>query len=731
MNKSKHRILIVDDNPAIHEDFRKVLCRERRPKASLLELEALVLGGGGTESAGIAFSFELDSADQGKEAFEMVKTAANLGEPYSLAFVDMRMEPGWNGIETIQNMWSVCPDLQVVLCSAYSDYSWTEIVGTLGARENLVILRKPFENIEVLQLALALTKKWEAARELRAHLEELDHEVEVRTREAEDASERCRIEMAARSQANERFSMAFHCMPLPMAMINVQRLTWVDANDAFARLSGHSADALIAQSPEVVSFLNRQPASLLDLLRDPSRVQAASCDFLDASGTAFKILLSREFFNSENERHALLIMQDVTEQRRSEERLRVGMRMEAIGRLSIGVAHDFNNIMTVVEGHTSLLLNDANLPAEYRSSLCKIAEASQRASDVVRQLLTVERQRQAPPQLIDVAEHVRQAVSLLRRLVGEHTQIRVDSSLGLAPVMIDQGSLDQILINLVVNARDSMPNGGTIQFCIRSADVQDEDIHRARGAHDGQFIVIHVEDAGEEVDPALRRKVVEPRAMAGTRGEGGGLGLSNVRGLVEQLAGWVEVETSNVGGSRVSVYLPQHEAPVEVAPAPMASTSAQGAPRIAGRTALVVEDQGAVRTVLKKMLAQMGMRVLEADTGMNALEVWRRMKSEIAIVITDVMMPGGISGVELGRKLLSDKSTVKIIYSTGYGADSVEGVKLVQGVNYLPKPYDTKLLSAIVSQALTPEPPQATMPRLHLSPTPVFAELLSAEANLV
>jgi CheY-like chemotaxis protein len=194
------RILIVDDNPALHEDYRKVLCPERKSSARLSDLEKLVLGSQTKDTGNSDISFEVDSAHQGKDGLELVKKALSLGRPYSMAFVDMRMEPGWNGIETIRQLWLVSPDLQIVLCSAYSDYSWSEIVQTLGATDNLVILRKPFDNIEVLQLALALCKKWESAREVQSHLARLGTEVVVRTNQAAVATEMLKEESAARSQ---------------------------------------------------------------------------------------------------------------------------------------------------------------------------------------------------------------------------------------------------------------------------------------------------------------------------------------------------------------------------------------------------------------------------------------------------------------------------------------------------------------------------------------------------
>jgi CheY-like chemotaxis protein len=320
---------------------------------------------------------------------------------------------------------------------------------------------------------------------------------------------------------------------------------------------------------------------------------------------------------------------------------------------------------------------------------------------------------------VNVAEHVEQEVSLLRRLVGEHTQIRVDSSLGLPPVVIDPANLDQILINLVVNARDAMPNGGSIQIRVRSVDVEKEDILNVPGARCGQFIVIQVEDSGQMIDPAIRRSILDPMSVGVMSGESLAMGFSTVMGLVKQQGGWIDIVSQGSQGACVSVYLPEGSAAAEqpkaepqTVPVTMSGV---------GKAALIVEDQDSVRAVLKQMLTRLGFKVYEASSGMKALEVWRRCKSEICLLITDIMMPGGIGGVELGRQLAADSYGLKIIYSTGYNAESVEGVNLLEGVNYLPKPYDAATLSSIVLKLFVNESIHRTGPILLPKPEQLVA----------
>src|SRR5438309_1092638 len=207
------RILIVDDNPAIHKDFRKILCPERPGKSEVQGLKAALFDK--APKAPATTDFELVSAMQGQEALELVKQALAEGRPFAMAFLDVRMPPGWDGVETASRLWQVCPDLQIVICTAYSDYSWDEMRARLDQPDSLVILKKPFDNVEVQQLAHAMTKKWLLSQQARLQLSELERMVEDRTRELQKVNQSLTL-------SEERFSKAFHESPLPSG---IQRLS--------------------------------------------------------------------------------------------------------------------------------------------------------------------------------------------------------------------------------------------------------------------------------------------------------------------------------------------------------------------------------------------------------------------------------------------------------------------------------------------------------------------------
>src|SRR5256885_692112 len=247
------RILVIDDNPAIHADIRKILVKEELTGASMEEAEELLFG---EQSApDLANDFEIDSAYQGQDGLEMIKKAIAEDRPYALAFVDVRMPPGWDGIETISRIWEIYPELQIVICTAYSDYSWEEMTRKVKKSDSVLILKKPFDNIEVLQMAHALTKKWALTLEAKSQLTNLDTMVNQRTAELQHANQRLTSEIAERTQAErevrlskERFAKAFRSSPIPMSIQCIEDHRFLDINDAYVQMTGFDRAEILGQS---------------------------------------------------------------------------------------------------------------------------------------------------------------------------------------------------------------------------------------------------------------------------------------------------------------------------------------------------------------------------------------------------------------------------------------------------------------------------------------------------
>src|SRR5581483_2929551 len=286
-----NRILVIDDNPSIHADIRKILSPNERPNTALADAKALLFDETPTKSS--QTDFEIVSAFQGEEGLGKVQEAAQAGRPFAMAFVDVRMPPGWDGVETITRIWKDNPDLQVVICTAYSDYSWEEMIGHIGKSDNLLILKKPFDNIEVLQLAHALTQKWALRYEISCRLNDLDQLVTQRTSELQSANDKLKREITDRLQmekalrlSEERFSKAFRASPIPLAIQSLREERFIDVNEGFQKLAGFTREELIGHTPEELNFWSEPGAgrALLKKLHQEMSVLNLPCRLRSKSG---------------------------------------------------------------------------------------------------------------------------------------------------------------------------------------------------------------------------------------------------------------------------------------------------------------------------------------------------------------------------------------------------------------------------------------------------------------
>ena len=575
-----NRILVVDDNPAIHEDFGKILgATAQEPHADLVNAEAALFGNHIAPS--ISADFEIDSAFQGQEALAKVEKSLADSRPYAMAFVDVRMPPGWDGIETVLRIWKVYPQLQVVICTAYSDYSWDEMVRKLGSSENLLILKKPFDNVEVLQLACALSRKWELNQQASLKLDELNRLVAQRTQQFEQAN--------------------------------------------------------------------------LELRRE------------------------------------------IHERLQTERQLRHAQKMEAIGQLAAGVAHDFNNVLTVIHGHSSMLLMRLGEQGPHTKSLVEIRHSAERAANVVRQLLLFSRKQVLQFRNVDFAEVIRSVSGMLRQLVGEHIQLETECEPGLQPVFADRGMLEQVTVNLTLNARDAMPRGGRIKLCCTHVTVDPASIEPDSDARPGQFVRFSVSDTGCGIDAEGLTHLFEPFYTTKEAGKGTGLGLATVFGIVKQHQGWIEVQSQVNVGSTFTLFFPVSSQSTQKPAEPQEPMFHP----TGNETILLAEDEPSLREMVEEVLRLQGYHVLTAASGPAALEVWHRQECRIDLLLTDMVMPGGMMGTDVAAELRRANPDLKVIYTTGY-SPGVGGNRyaLEEGVNFLPKPYAPSKLAAIIRQCL-------------------------------
>jgi len=395
--------------------------------------------------------------------------------------------------------------------------------------------------------------------------------------------------------------------------------------------------------------------------------------------------------------HFVAIQRDITDRKKLETQFRQSQKMEAIGQLAGGVAHDFNNILTVIQMQAGLLKSEGNLSAEQSELADDIRGAVQRAVGLTRQLLLFSRTEVLQPRDLDLNHNVTEMTRMLKRILGEN--IAVQLNLAVQPMFLhaDAGMMDQVMMNLAVNARDAMLNGGQLVIETAGVEFDESTATQTAQARPGSFVRLSVSDNGCGIPPEYLPKIFEPFFTTKGVGKGTGLGLATVFGIAQQHHGWVNVHSEVGHGTTFTVYLPRlsklHDTKIIKKLLATAPTGHE--------TILLVEDEPALRTMIGKTLTRLGYLVLEASTGFKALEVWKEHRAEIHLLLTDLMMPDGMTGKELGQRLLQENPKLKVVYMSGYSADIVtKDVPLQEGVNFLTKPFQLQQLAHTLRQSL-------------------------------
>ena len=390
-----------------------------------------------------------------------------------------------------------------------------------------------------------------------------------------------------------------------------------------------------------------------------------------------------------------LIAEDITDRRQLEEQLRQAQKMDAVGRLAGGVAHDFNNLLMVINGYTEVLLGQLEKDSPAHIKVQFIQQAADRAATLTRQLLAFSRKQLLELKVIDVNTIISDMERLLRPLIGENIELVTRLSPDTGHTRADAGQLEQVIMNLVVNAKDSMPEGG--RLTLQSSDVT---VHQSFREHrfiqPGRYAVISVGDTGHGMDKETRSRIFEPFFTTKEKGKGTGLGLSTVYGIVKQSNGYVFAESEVGSGTTFYVYLPRVQDSAEAAsPAKSPQSEAGGC-----ETVLLVEDEESVRELVRVTLVSRGYKVLEAENGERGLHIAESYKEHIHILITDVVMPG-IGGRELAKTLLAMRPGICVLYLSGYTEDAVvtQGA-LGPGTGFLQKPFTLQNLAKKVRDVI-------------------------------
>ena len=394
---------------------------------------------------------------------------------------------------------------------------------------------------------------------------------------------------------------------------------------------------------------------------------------------------------------------DITERLTLEDQLRQSQKMEAIGQLAGGVAHDFNNILSVVMMQAEVSASAEGLSSEALEGLQEIQACAERGADLTRQLLLFSRRQVMQPKNLNLNEVVTTIAKMLQRIIGEDVSLELHLHTARLATRADAGMLDQVLLNLAVNARDAMPKGGRLRVETWEEAVADDADRPYPDVLPGRYVGMSVSDTGTGIPPEVLPRIFEPFFTTKEAGKGTGLGLATVFGIVRQHGGWVTVASEPGQGTTFRIFLPA------IAPG-LEQVADRAKPQVRGgtETVLVVEDEPSVRMLVRAILQRRGYTVIEASSGVEALKLWDAHRDRVSLVLTDLVMPDGVSGQELARRLRADMPGLRVVFSSGYSAEIAgRELKLGVGENFLQKPFSADTLSEIVRRALDTPPAAA------------------------
>ncbi|MEE4272664.1 MAG: PAS domain S-box protein [Thermoanaerobaculales bacterium] len=497
----------------------------------------------------------------------------------------------------------------------------------------------------------------------------------------------------ALSVSEERYRLLVENQTDMLVKVDVEgRFLFV--SPSFCKVFGTSEEALLGSRfmPLVHEDDRERTAAALETLSDPPHSVYVELRALTANGWRWLAWVDSAVLDEQGAVKEIIgVGRDITDQKHLEEKLLQSQKMEAIGQLAGGVAHDFNNILQAIRGHLELAEIELHPHHQAGPHLAEIRSAADRATDLTRQLLAFGRRQVMQPKLLDLRVHAEQAFTLLDRLIGERITIALVSAHDPITVRADARQLEQVLVNLCVNARDAMPEGGSITIVVGSR-VIDESFQRTEPwAKPGTYATLAVRDTGAGMDEKTRAQVFEPFFTTKPTGEGTGLGLATVFGIVKQHDGFIDVDSLEGEGTTITVFLPFAEGKV-ADETPSESSEAVGG----NETILLAEDDPSVRTVLEQMLQEAGYRLISTRDGREAMEALDRNQAEIDLAILDLIMPGA-GGLEVVEQLRSTGSTLKVLLTSGYSPDLARSAT-VSDIPLLTKPFQRdELLTAVRS----------------------------------
>jgi PAS domain S-box-containing protein len=517
-----------------------------------------------------------------------------------------------------------------------------------------------------------------------------------------DITERKRDEDALRT-SEAQYRILFESNPQPMWVYDLKSLAFLAVNEAAVRHYGYTRECFLSMTVDAIHPHDDVPSFIEQVSNIQGLCHLGQWHQCTSSGETINVEITANVIDFDNRKAGVVMVNDVTARMLAEEALQTSQvqlqqsqKLEAIGLLAGGVAHDFNNLLTAIGGYGDLTLRRLSEDDPLRSNLVEIKKATDRAASLTRQLLAFSRKQILEPKVLDLNVVVKDMSKMLRRLIGEDIKLVTDLALDLGNVKVDPGQVEQILMNLVVNARDAMPHGGRVTISTNNASLDEDYALHHVPLQPGDYAMLSIGDTGIGMDKETQSRVFEPFFTTKVSGKGTGLGLSTVYGIVKQSGGHIWVYSEPSIGTVFKVYLPRVNKPSD-----NEKTKTAGPNSLRGEeTILLVEDEKMVRRMTRLILETNDYRVLEANDVHHALQLCDENRGKIDLLLTDVIMPG-MSGRELAERVAMICPDLPVVYMSGYTDDSIvrHGI-LEKDIMFLQKPFTRETLLSKLRQAI-------------------------------
>ncbi len=666
------RVLIIDDDPEIQNAYRAILAPGDEGENTFGNQLNLLMGQTQNDEITAPLQFTLDFASQGPEGVDKAASACETNNPFAVAFIDIRMPPGFDGMETAARIRRIDANIEIVIVTAYSDRSREEIVQTVGAPEKLLFLRKPFDPEELIQLALSLTAKWNLARK-----------AEEQQRNYENSEARFRGLVETTSDwvwETDEAGKFTYCSPL------CEKIYGYAPNE----LQGRSLFETLVHPDEIgegrdlFSICVERNRGFNNIERR-SLTKEGEVIYIETSGIPVADDKGRIIGFRGIDRDITKRKKIEKERRELEAQYRQSQKLEALGTLAGGIAHDLNNVLTPIMGGAQLSLMEIDAGHPIHDNLRTIEDGVQKAADLIHQILAFSRKQVLTTVPLNLTFLIHDFANMLRRLIREDINIAFNLEDPLWTIDGDKNQMEQILINLVVNARDAISGSGEITIeTVNKSLLKNDPVMKNLRLDPGDYVILSVSDSGHGMDSETLGRIFDPFFTTKDPGRGTGLGLSTAYGIVKQHGGDILVDSIPGKGTRFDIYFLRAEEN------DFTEDDAENVPKAVdgGReTILLVEDDSDVRSASDAILTHYGYQVILATNGDEAIRIFNERRGDVDLLFTDVVMPS-MGGLPLADMLREHKPSLPVIFMSGYPFDTnTKMLAKKEGNDFIQKPF--------------------------------------------